>query len=160
LDIRQQLRATDGISHHWDLLRSYANDAKIRAEASSLPAPAVAFNYFGQLDSALGTSGLFELRPLPHGELHSPRSRREHLIEIDTVIQNGMLEIRITYWRELQCTALMQCLPEASCEYLRAASSDLARGKTMREFESTELGSEEWQAAIAEVDFITGEARI
>ncbi|BAI74309.1 enterobactin synthetase component F (plasmid) [Azospirillum sp. B510] len=82
---------------------------------SGLPIPPVVFNHHGRL--AGGTDAPLRRSPLPVPNQRHPDNRRIHLLELDTVIEEGGLRLRWVWPRA--ATALAE-LPERFLAHLNA----------------------------------------
>ena len=92
-----QLRAIPRQGLGYGLLR-YLGDEQSRAALCAQPEPEVFFNYFGQQNAGMGAPPKNQGRQqLPLGVLVSKRAARRHLIEINALIQNGVLQMRWSY---------------------------------------------------------------
>ncbi|MFS1514462.1 amino acid adenylation domain-containing protein [Chengkuizengella sp. SCS-71B] len=58
--------------------------------------PEISFNYLGQFDTDVNTP-LFESSPFSIGEEMSPNSDRKYILDIISSVENGMLNVSITY---------------------------------------------------------------
>ncbi len=94
--VKEALRAIPrrGIGH--GLLR-HLGSAEEAARLAAAPPPAVAFNYLGQLDGALGAASRWTLAPEPAGPEQSPRQRPRHRLEVNAWVLAGELRVSFTY---------------------------------------------------------------
>ncbi|MBY6264477.1 amino acid adenylation domain-containing protein, partial [Azospirillum sp. 412522] len=76
-------------------------------ELSGMPVPPVVFNHHGRI--AGGTDALLRRSPLPVPNQRHPDNRRIHILELDTVIEDGSLRLRWVWPRA--ATALAE-VPE------------------------------------------------
>ncbi len=117
--VKEQLRAVPGRGIGFGALRWLAPDAGTRGALAALPAPEVAFNYLGRLDSTLGPGSRFALVPGAAGEERSPGAERAHLLEVDAMVEGGRLRVRWSYGAELHRRETVERLAEAFAAELR-----------------------------------------
>jgi amino acid adenylation domain-containing protein/non-ribosomal peptide synthase protein (TIGR01720 family) len=91
--VKEQLRSVPARGFGYGLQRYLAADQRLVAG----PEPQILFNYLGQFDQVTGGSKLFRFASEPIGPWHSPRARRRHLLEINSLVINGRLELWWTY---------------------------------------------------------------
>ncbi|MCP3138032.1 non-ribosomal peptide synthase/polyketide synthase [Pyxidicoccus xibeiensis] len=120
--VRDGVRRLPGRGLGYGLLRHVRQDARLR----SLPRAEVSFNYLGQLDASLAASSLFTLSQEPSGDAVSPRSLREHLLDVNAWVQGERLQVSFTYSPHLHATSIVQALSDAFLQTLRALISTRA----------------------------------
>jgi len=96
-EVKEQLRRVPQRGIGYGVLRYLAADEELGARVKSLPQPEVLFNYFGQLDQVLAESPLFKPAGESSGPLQSGRHKRSHLLEINSSVAGGRLQIALTY---------------------------------------------------------------
>jgi non-ribosomal peptide synthase protein (TIGR01720 family) len=89
--IKEQVHALPARGIGYGLQRYLRPDPMLR------PEPQILFNYFGQFDQVVRGSGLFAFAEEGTGAWHSPQARRRYLIEINSLVKNGRLEVAWTY---------------------------------------------------------------
>ncbi|HEX6861516.1 MAG TPA: amino acid adenylation domain-containing protein, partial [Thermoanaerobaculia bacterium] len=92
--VKERLRSIPQRGLPFGLLR-YLGQGEAAERLRALPAPAVVFNYLGQLDQATG--GLLRPARESAGPTRSPRQPRSHLLEITAWVQEGRLRLRWDY---------------------------------------------------------------
>ncbi|BAY66482.1 amino acid adenylation domain-containing protein [Calothrix brevissima NIES-22] len=103
--VKEQLRQIPHKGIGYGLLRY------LRQEGTKLSTPdrqaEICFNYLGQFDQALSTSGDFQLASESTGPSQSLQSDRTHLLEINALIVGGQLQITWTYSKNVhQCNTI------------------------------------------------------
>ncbi|MES1244271.1 MAG: amino acid adenylation domain-containing protein [Acidobacteriota bacterium] len=59
--------------------------------------PEIGFNYLGQLDQVLPEGSLFTIAPEPGGAAVSPKTQREHRLDVNAVVVGGRLRVDWLY---------------------------------------------------------------
>ena len=93
--IKEGLRKVPHKGIGYGLLRYMPND---KGGGYDL-APEISFNYLGHFDDH-GNKGRFGLSDMPAGEMVSPRSQREHAIDINCLALEGRLSVKVNYNRQ------------------------------------------------------------
>jgi non-ribosomal peptide synthase protein (TIGR01720 family) len=123
--VRQAVRGAPERGRHFGLL-AYGSQTAAAKTLRELPDADFSFNYLGQLDGALGGSGLF--RPAVE-RLGPPRDRSErrfHLFDIGARVVNGRLQVSWTYSDQLHRASTVEALASAFVTNLETLI-DLAR---------------------------------
>jgi len=107
--IKEQLRAIPNGGIGFGLLRYLCQDDEVNRQLTGMPSPQVLFNYLGQLDSILPSATVFRLRHAPTG-WHGARNPRSHVLEINTWIIGGRLQVSWTYSKNLHRLETIQHL--------------------------------------------------
>jgi amino acid adenylation domain-containing protein/non-ribosomal peptide synthase protein (TIGR01720 family) len=91
--VKEQLRRIPqrGVGH--GILRYLSGEPALQ----SRPDPAMVFNYLGQFDSALAGSKLLRFATESSGPWHSPKQKRRHVLEINSLVMNDRMEFGFTY---------------------------------------------------------------
>jgi len=90
---KEALRAVPDKGFGYGVLRylSPATDLAAIAEAD------IVFNYLGQFDQTFAAATQFELSETPRGYEQGPNRERSHLLDINSSVYGGQLQISITY---------------------------------------------------------------
>jgi amino acid adenylation domain-containing protein/non-ribosomal peptide synthase protein (TIGR01720 family) len=137
--VKEQLRKVPRHGIGYGLLRYLVNDAGL----AELPEPCVVFNYFGQFDQVLSGSRLFRFAEESSGPWRSPKQRRRHALEINSMVKDGRLELAWTY-----CPALHSAdsIERLAAEFLTALEDLIAHcqqpdagGRTPSDFQLANL---------------------
>jgi non-ribosomal peptide synthase protein (TIGR01720 family) len=91
--VKEQLRRIPQRGVSYGILRYLSGDNALK----SRPAPAMVFNYLGQFDSAVAGSKLLRFASESSGPWHSPRQKRRHVLEINSLVMNDRMEFEFTY---------------------------------------------------------------
>ncbi|GAX38392.1 non-ribosomal peptide synthetase [Nodularia sp. NIES-3585] len=150
--IKEQLRSIPNRGIGYGVLR-YLSDDKERF--SRLPKAEVVFNYLGQFDQVFPSSSLFAFTAEPSGSSCSLQSQRTHLLEVNSSISQGSLQINWTYSSELYRQTTVETLAQIFIAALRSLithcqSSD-AGGFTPSDF--SEFNQSQWDQT--DLDAIT-----
>jgi amino acid adenylation domain-containing protein/non-ribosomal peptide synthase protein (TIGR01720 family) len=107
-EIKEQLRQVPRHGIGYGILRYLS----AHGELSACPEPSTVFNYLGQFDHVVAGSKLFRFASESTGPWHSPRQRRRHTIELNSLVINGRLELWCTYSEALHAEASIQKLAD------------------------------------------------
>ncbi len=91
--IKEQLRRVPRRGIGYGILRYLRADTGLAAR----PEPQLVFNYLGQFDQVLAGSRLFRFARGSSGAWHGPGQKRRYLIEINSMVIAGRLELSWTY---------------------------------------------------------------
>ncbi|HEX7242314.1 MAG TPA: amino acid adenylation domain-containing protein, partial [Longimicrobiaceae bacterium] len=80
--VKEQLRAIPDRGVSYGLLRYLSDDPEVAEPLRRHPEPELSFNYLGQFDQALSSSGPFGPAPEPAGPTQSPHGPRKHLLDV------------------------------------------------------------------------------
>ena len=130
--VKEQLRAVPGGGIGYGALR-YLGDA-IAAEQ----APEVSFNYLGRMDAGAADSRLFGTRLPVEGTERAPGQVRSQLVEINSVVSGGRLDLHFTYAGHVHDEATIRRLADRFAEALKEIVAHCAlpesRGYTPSDF--------------------------
>ncbi|WP_292865633.1 non-ribosomal peptide synthetase [Nostoc sp. LPT] len=118
--IKEQLRAIPNRGIGYGVLRYLSLEKEISEQFSCLPKAEVIFNYLGQFDQALPESSLFSFATESSGPSHSLLCKRTHLLEINSSIAQGRLQINWTYSNQLHRQSTVETLAQRFIEALRS----------------------------------------
>ncbi|MDP9146955.1 MAG: amino acid adenylation domain-containing protein, partial [Acidobacteriota bacterium] len=91
--VKEQLRRIPQRGIGYGILRYLSGNNDL----SSRPDPGMVFNYYGQFDQAVATSKLFRFSSESGGPWHSPKQKRRHALEINSLIMDGKLDFECGY---------------------------------------------------------------
>ncbi len=94
--VKEQLRAIPGRGLGYGLLR-FLGEPAVRAALAALPAPAVSFNYLGQVDRTVAEGELFALAGETVRGTEGEAIEQPHAFSIDALVLNDRLRITWTY---------------------------------------------------------------
>ena len=106
--VKEQLRQVPNGGIGYGLLRYMHPEAELRETLTSYPAPAISFNYLGQLhqDSSTEKNRWFDLRA--QGLDRPQDQRRPHIIEFIAAVHQGRLTLECRYDQQLYTTNEIQ----------------------------------------------------
>ena len=90
--VKEQLRGIPQRGVGYGILRYLSEGQPLAGRAE----PAMVFNYLGQFDQAVAGLKLFRFAPESSGPWHSPRQKRRHVLEINSMVLEGKLRIEFT----------------------------------------------------------------
>ncbi|MGJ5676042.1 MAG: amino acid adenylation domain-containing protein [Nostochopsis sp.] len=117
--IKEQIRAIPNQGIGYGLLRYLSQDQEI-TEQLSLSKAEVIFNYLGQFDQLLPESSLFSLVQGSSDSTCSLRNKRTHLLEINSGIYQGNLEVIWSYSNKLHRQTTIEVLAQNFIQALRS----------------------------------------
>ncbi|GAX45370.1 non-ribosomal peptide synthase [Tolypothrix sp. NIES-4075] len=120
MSIKEQLRAIPNRGIGYGVLDYLSREEEITEQLSSLPQAEVIFNYLGQFDQVLPESSLFSLAQESIGSAQSLNSKRTHLLEINSSITQGRLQVKWTYSQKLHRQTTVEALAHGFIEALRS----------------------------------------
>ncbi|MBI3418057.1 MAG: amino acid adenylation domain-containing protein, partial [Verrucomicrobia bacterium] len=116
LAVKEQLRRIPRRGIGYGVLRYLNGDTELAAQ----PQASVVFNYLGQFDQVLAGSALFSFAREATGPWHSPQACRRHLLEINSLIVGGRLELRWNFSENLHRRETIQRVAENFLAALQA----------------------------------------
>jgi amino acid adenylation domain-containing protein/non-ribosomal peptide synthase protein (TIGR01720 family) len=91
--VKEQMRRIPQRGVGYGILRYLSGDSELKSRAE----PAMVFNYLGQFDSAVAGSKLLRFAAESSGTWHSPKQKRRHALEINSLVMNDRMEFEFTY---------------------------------------------------------------
>ena len=113
--VKEQLRRIPQRGVGYGILRYLSGDNALK----SRPDPAMVFNYLGQFDSGVAGSKLLRFASESSGPWHSPRQKRRHVLEINSLAMNDRMEFEFTYSPGLHGEKKIQQLVDAFLNALK-----------------------------------------
>jgi amino acid adenylation domain-containing protein/non-ribosomal peptide synthase protein (TIGR01720 family) len=98
--IKEDLRSIPDKGIGYGILRYISPESGLNADHTQTPE--ICFNYLGQLGYAAGTD-LFSISSLQAGDMVSPESKSMYKLNINAVIQDGMLKVAFQYNMRQYC---------------------------------------------------------
>jgi non-ribosomal peptide synthase protein (TIGR01720 family) len=145
--VKEQVRGVPGRGMSYGLLRYMGREPELREKLSRMPVAPLSFNYLGQFDQALSSAVGFRPAQLSTGFNHSPRARREHLIDVAGSIFESKLCLELAYSSSLHHQATIQNLARAyiRClgQLIQHCLSPEAGGYTPSDFKDVQLTEED-----------------
>jgi non-ribosomal peptide synthase protein (TIGR01720 family) len=115
--VKEQLREIPEQGIGYGLLRYMSGNQQVRAELERMPQAEVSFNYLGQVDRVLDDESRFCAAPESSGQPRSPRDCRQHLLEINSVVAAGRLQLSWTYSQHVH---RRESIEEVAAQYIKA----------------------------------------
>jgi amino acid adenylation domain-containing protein/non-ribosomal peptide synthase protein (TIGR01720 family) len=91
--VKEQLRRIPQRGVGYGILRYLSGEGGLK----SRPEPAMVFNYLGQFDHAVAGSNLLRFATESSGPWHSPKQKRRHALEINSLVMHNRMEFEFTY---------------------------------------------------------------
>lgn len=154
--VKEQLRKIPERGIGYGILRYLNQDEKIRTQLAALPPAEVSFNYLGQFNSSqdqqVSWQGVWESA----GANQSPQINRAHLLDINTLIVEGQLQIIWTYNSRVHNRLTIESLADKYINALQNliahCQSPEAQGFTPSDFPAVDLTQEELDDLMAEIN--------
>ncbi len=151
--VKQRLNGTPNAGIGYGLLRFLNHDADIRERFDGIPESPILFNYLGHIDQILPDTSIFQF--FENLSLsRSPESKRAHVIEINSVISDGILTTEWGYDSDVFDSSTIIRLSRWYTEALHGLIRHcLTRGRkyyTPSDFPESDLDQEELDMLIAE----------
>ena len=131
----------------YGLLRYLCSDAEIRERMRRLRAAEISFNYLGQFGQTTSDEGLFRLTSEPTGATRSPSGNRSYLLEVVAIVTSGILQISISYSRNIHRKETIDTLASWMREDLKWLVANTAQ-KLLSEFDWTQSDLDEINAVL------------
>ena len=115
--------ALQRIPHHgmgFGILRYLSENRETSAAMERLPRAEISFLYMGQFDQAFSSDSLFAPALESVGSAHDPDGERCHLLEINSLIRQGRLQMSWTYSRNRHRQQTIRSLAREYMNELRA----------------------------------------
>jgi len=150
--VKEQLRQVPRHGIGYGILRYLAANVDL----AGCPEPSMVFNYLGQFDQVITGSSLFRFADESVGSWHSPRQRRRHELELNSLVRQGRFELWCTYSEQVHEGAAIRKLAANFVDVLKELIAHCAapdsRGRTPSDYPLARLD----QAA---VDRLVGTSR-
>ena len=117
--VKEQLRQIPQRGIGYGILRYLTENSPL----AKGPEPPIVFNYLGQFDQVVADSRLFRFAHESSGPWHGPKQQRRYILEINSIVNRGRLEVWWTYNRNLHSEAAIQQLAD---EFLTAVRELIA----------------------------------
>jgi amino acid adenylation domain-containing protein/non-ribosomal peptide synthase protein (TIGR01720 family) len=155
--VKEQLRRIPNRGFGYGVLYYLNEDREMTEVLRSLPKAEVSFNYLGQLDQVLNTSSMFKFASESEGSNQSDRNYRSYLLEIDSSIISGQLQLQWHYSQNLHQQSTVETLAQRFIEELRSiiahCQSPEGVGFTPSDFPLVELSQAELDKALQQISF-------
>jgi amino acid adenylation domain-containing protein/non-ribosomal peptide synthase protein (TIGR01720 family) len=144
--VKEQLRRVPKRGIGYGIGR-YLSDRQTQASLEALPSAEVSFNYLGQFEQMLTASPFLGVAPESTGKPRSSLQKRKHLLEINSIVVAGKLQISWTYSEKVHRKATIERLAESFLEALQAliahCQSPSAGGYTPSDFAAARLNQKQ-----------------
>jgi non-ribosomal peptide synthase protein (TIGR01720 family) len=129
--IKQQLRRVPANGFHYGLLRYLNSDRAVSEALARAGRSEILFNYLGQIDNVLAESKLFSLTRESSGPNQSEQAQRSHLLEINSVVVEGRLQLTWTYSEALHRQETIESLTAEYMQTLRRLVAHCRRAEAL-----------------------------
>jgi non-ribosomal peptide synthase protein (TIGR01720 family) len=115
--VKEQVRAIPGQGLSYGVLRYFG---ELKEELSAFPQAEVSFNYLGQMDRVLDEDTIFGVAQESSGPYRAQSGRRLYLIELNSMIVGGKLQVSFGYSDQIHRRETISALATAYVKSLRA----------------------------------------
>merc|ERR1739838_258547 len=144
--IKEQLRAIPHRGVGFGILRYLCQDTTLTEQLQTIPTPEIMFNYLGQFDQVQSSTG-WKVAPESTGSNHSGKQTRDHLLNIESMVVEGELQIHWLYSSNIHNQATVEHLGQTYLQAIRAiiehCQSENAFGYTPSDFPDAQLNQSE-----------------
>jgi len=148
--VKEQLRRIPQRGVGYGILRYLSGEKALE----SRPEQAMVFNYLGQFDRAVEGSKLLRFASESSGPWHSPKQKRRHALEINSLVMNDRMEFEFTYnpafHDEKKIQQLAQGFSNALKELIAHCQLPDAGGRTPSDFPLARLDQTSLDRLLAE----------
>jgi amino acid adenylation domain-containing protein/non-ribosomal peptide synthase protein (TIGR01720 family) len=152
--VKEQVRAIPAQGIGYGILRYLSGETGTQLQA--LPPAEVVFNYLGQTDGVLGETGVFGMARESSGSQCSQKGMRQHLLDINSLVVGGQLQLSWSFSRNLHRPETIEQLARNFINCLEAiishCQSEDAGGYTPSDFPLAQLTQ-------SELDHVLGDRR-
>jgi non-ribosomal peptide synthase protein (TIGR01720 family) len=140
--IKEQLRAIPNRGIGYGILRYLSEEPSIKQQLQTIPTPEISFNYLGQFDQVqLETSWKFATESI--GSDQSLKQIHNHLLDINSLVVDGELQINWTYSSHAYNSATVENLAENYTQAIRSiiehCQLEESKGYTPSDFPNAQL---------------------
>jgi amino acid adenylation domain-containing protein/non-ribosomal peptide synthase protein (TIGR01720 family) len=118
--VKEQLRSIPNRGISYGVLRYLTAERAKPLQLQAQPQAEISFNYLGQFDQVFSESSLFTLAKESSGAVNSPRGSRFHLLEINSMVMDGQLQVNWNYSEGIHHRATVESLAQGFMERLRS----------------------------------------
>ncbi|MEM1169666.1 MAG: amino acid adenylation domain-containing protein [Cyanobacteria bacterium P01_H01_bin.35] len=153
--IKEQLRAIPNRGIGFGILRYLSLETAVTEQLQKIPTPEIVFNYLGQFDQVQSAT---DWKPAPEstGANRSSEQIRDHLLNINSLVVEGELQISYSYSNNVHNQATVEHLAQSYLQAIRViiehCQSDDAFGYTPSDFPLTQLNQLELDKLLAVIN--------
>ncbi len=153
--VKEQVREIPQRGIGYGLLRYLNQDKEIFSELQKLPQPEIKFNYLGQFDQLFRESSLFTPLPDSIAPERSLQGHRSYLLEINSLVIEGKLQVNWTYSQEIYHRNTIENLAANFMETLQFlinhCQSEKTIGFTPSDFPEAEINQQDLDKLIGKI---------
>lgn len=153
--IKEQLRNIPNRGIGYGLLRYLSQDGSTTDALKALPQPQVSFNYLGQFSQLLSGSSLFRLAVESSGPHRDPSGSRLHLLELNSLVVDGELQVRWQYSENIHRTDTIEALAVVFQNTLKtlikAVPAEQSKAVSPSDFPKARLNKKDWEKFISRI---------
>ena len=154
--IEEQLQSIPNNGIGYGVLRYLDRDSSNRLELQTFPQAQVRFNYLGQFDRVLPESSLFKISNQSVGNSRSLRSDRRYLLDLNSFVLGGQLQLEWTYSNKIHQRNTIEQLANEFIKILRSLVDNCqftdTTAYTPSNFPDAEFSQQELDNLLAQVN--------
>jgi len=156
--VKEQLRKIPQRGIGYGILRYLRKKSHASGDIlEATPQAEVSFNYLGQFDQMVGESPLCGFGKESPGEGRSQKGLRKHLLEVNSLVKSGALQVTWTYSENFHKYSTVEGLARGFTEALKSliahCSDSEAGGYTPSDFAKDELSQEEIDNILGAIEY-------
>jgi len=155
MSVKEQMRAVPKEGIGYGLMR-YVRGGDHRKEFETYPQAEVSFNYLGQMDQVLDSGEIFGAAEEDTGLPFSPKGKRVHLLELNSLVVDRKLRMNWTYSPGIHKRETVERLAQDYMDALTAiithCQSPEAGGYTPSDFPDVDLDADDIDAILDEIN--------
>ncbi|BAZ22952.1 amino acid adenylation domain-containing protein [Kalymmatonema gypsitolerans NIES-4073] len=117
--IKEQLRAIPNRGIGYGILRYLCKERTVNQQLQTIPTPEISFNYLGQFDQVQSQTG-WKFASESTGDNYSLKQSRDNVLNINSLVIEGELQINLTYSKSLHTRATMEKLAQSYVQSIRS----------------------------------------
>ena len=117
--IKEQLRAIPNRGIGYGILRYLCDDPRVQEKMQMIPSSEISFNYLGQFDQIQSQSN-WKFAPKSSGNEHSLKQIRNDILDINSIIIEGQLQIDWTYSHYFHTLSTVDKLAQSYIQTIRS----------------------------------------
>jgi amino acid adenylation domain-containing protein/non-ribosomal peptide synthase protein (TIGR01720 family) len=117
--IKEQLRAIPNRGIGYGILRYLCDDPRVQEKMQMIPSSEISFNYLGQFDQIQSQSN-WKFAPKSSGNEHSLKQIRNDILDINSLIIEGQLQIDWTYSHYFHTLSTVDKLAQSYIQTIRS----------------------------------------
>ena len=153
--VKERMRRIPRRGIGYGVMRYLSEEEEVREAAMGMGEGEVSFNYLGQVDGVIGERGRWRKGEESVGEEVEGGSRRRYEVEVNAVVEGGMLEVEWSYSGRRMGRERMERMGERYVKAMRGLIEHCVRGEgggyTPSDFPHADLSQQELDDFLSEI---------